>query len=386
MKRMVLCSIAGFAIAMGAISCSRDYPAQVEAPGPEYASLFNGADFSGWNIEPDDGAWVVRDGLIHCNGTPAEPYLITTTQSYANFDFYAEFRVSDDCNTGIFYHVPEAGRQSRIGFESQILDDSGKAPDKNSTGAIYDVVQPLKNAMKPAGKWNQYHVRFEWPNCRIWLNGELVQDVDFSRDIQLNHRFLRGPIGLSNHGFEADYRNLWIAELPDTGVFADVFNGADLSGWTVIGDADWHVEGGMIVSTRGEGYLVSDASFDRFLFRVYAANDTLQAHEGRFYYRWRSEDDPGYPVDFYDFPSAKTAAAEYRRPPAHVVGPIRDAWLLYRIVSAGRESMAYVNEFPAVTNYVVNRQPGKIAFYRTATDGVLRFRAPVLRILDGPGI
>ena len=383
-----VCVIAGL-ILLAVSSCSRDFPEQSEAPGPEYSALFNGSDFTGWNIEPDEGAWIVRDGLIHCNGTPANPYLITTVQSYSNFDFYAEFRVSDDCNTGIFYHVPEAGRQSRIGFESQILDDSGKTPDKNSTGAIYDVVPPMKNAMKPAGKWNQYHVRFEWPNCRIWLNGELVQDVDFSTDIQLNHRFLRGPLGLSNHGFEADYRNLWIRELPDSDVFADIFNGSDLTGWTIIGNADWHVENGEIVSTQGDGYMVSDASFDRILFRVYAANDTLQSMSGRFYYRWQSTDDPGYPVDFYDFPAAKAAVKEYPdgKAPAHVIGPVYGNWLLYRIVTSGRESIAYVNEFPIVTNYVINRPAaGKIAIFRSASDGILRFREPVIRRLSGPGI
>ena len=55
----------------------------------------------------------------------------------------------------------------------------GTRPNKNSTGSIYDVVPPVLNAMKRAGVWNRYHVVFDWPVCRVWLNGILVQDNRF---------------------------------------------------------------------------------------------------------------------------------------------------------------------------------------------------------------
>ena len=108
------------------LSCSSgDYPALTESPGAGFEPLFNGTDFTGWDIGREDGAWVVEDGIIHCKGEPRDPYLITTGKEYANFDFYAEFKVSEGCNSGIFYHIPQAGRQSKLGFETQILDDAG---------------------------------------------------------------------------------------------------------------------------------------------------------------------------------------------------------------------------------------------------------------------
>ena len=77
-----------------AASCSRykpDIPVLdlAESPGADYISLFNGRDFTGWNIESDEGAWIVENGMMHCKGAPANPYLILTGREYENFDFYS---------------------------------------------------------------------------------------------------------------------------------------------------------------------------------------------------------------------------------------------------------------------------------------------------------
>lgn len=359
-----------------------------KSPGPDYYSLFNGKDFSGWNIEPDEGAWVVENGIIHCKGTPRNPYLILNEKEYENFDFYAEFRVSKGCNSGIFYHVPLAGRQSQLGFESQILDDHGKNPDKNSTGSIYDVVPPIRNAMKRAGKWNQYRVRFDWPICNVWLNGYLVQDINFAENPDLKYRLRNGTIGLSNHGYEVDFRNLWIRELSDKDSGSEIFNGRDLTGWTVIGDVDWHVEDGMIVSTKGEGYLVTEREYDNVYFHAYVECDTLQDYHSRFWYRWTGVDDPGYAADFYDFPDAFKYTEQYGDDiPADIIRPIRSLWFLYRIISGDRQSKVYLNEYLTSENRLLGKSPrGKIAIYRNADDGIIRLKRLCLRPLEGPGI
>ena len=127
--------------------------------------------------------------------------------------------MSEGCNSGITFHLPifGAGRESKLGFETQILDDSGKPPTKNSTGSIYDQIPPKKNAMKPAGEWNQYRVLFDWPTCKVWLNGEQVQDADFTAFPHLKHRLRKGALGISNHGHVVHFRNFWIKELPAKG-------------------------------------------------------------------------------------------------------------------------------------------------------------------------
>lgn len=361
-----------------------------QAPGPGFVRLFNGKDFAGWDIEPDLGAWVIKDGMIECKGQPSEPYLVRTIKTYENFDLYAEFNFDPGCNSGIFFHVPAivAGRASRIGFEVQILDDAGEAATKGSSGAIYDQVAPRINAMKPAGQWNQYRVTFDYPYCQIWLNGELIQDVDFSQYPQLKYRLRQGIIGLSNHGRGIRYRNLWIKEFPDKEKWQVLFNGRDLSGWHTIGDVDWQVNDGMIVATRGEGYLVSDEAYQDFYFQAYLENDTLQSRAGCFYYRWHNVADPGYAVEFYDYLQARDCLEKYgRQIPETVMPQWRTPALLYQLISTDRESEVRIGGYIAAKNYLLQKvRPGKIAIYHSAKDGVLRIHHIQVRKLEGSGI
>ncbi|MDP2983230.1 MAG: DUF1080 domain-containing protein [Candidatus Latescibacter sp.] len=363
-------------------------PVSAQSPGPGYLSLFNGRDFIGWDIEPNLGAWVVENSEISCLGKPATPYLIRSVKEYENFDFYADFKVSKNCNTGIFFHVQSAGRESRLGFEAQILDDSGKPADKTSTGSIYDVVAPTVNAMKPAGEWNRYRVLFDWPKCQIWLNGQLVQDTDFSAHPILKYRLRRGVIGLSNHGFPVQYRNIRIKELPDKEAWTSLFNGRNLQGWTAVGDADWQVKDGMLIATKGRGYLITDSEFDRFQFQALAENDTLRSRSGCFFYRWKSVDDPGYAVDFYDFPKAAVTTKQYRgNIPERVIPPWKYPWLLYQIISADRESEIRVGGYITTSNSLLGKvRPGKIAIYHSPEDGIIRFRQIRIQQLEGKGI
>jgi len=363
-----------------------------KSPGPEYVALFNGKDFTGWNIEPDSGAWYIENGEIHCTGHPSVPYLIRTVEEYENFDFFAEFKVSENCNSGIFFHVPLSGRESRLGFEVQILDDPGKSPNKNSTGSIYDVLPPRTNAMKPAGEWNQYRIRFEWPYCKIWLNGILIQDVDFSLNPNLKYRLRRGEIGLSNHGHVVHFRNLWIKKLSDREKWQVLFNGKDLKAWQTIGEADWHVEDGTLVATKGEGYLVTDEEFIDFHFQAYVENVEHQSRGGCFYYRWKGLNDPGYPTDFYDYFAAVAYEKEYGGTTPAGVTPAwqpspRYPWLLYQIISTDRESEVRTNGIITSKNQLLGKvRPGRIAIYHSPGDGVLRIQQIRIKKLEGQGI
>lgn len=372
-------------------ACDKPIEPMNESPGEGFYALFNGKDFTGWNFggyKIEDTAWSISDGVMRCAGEPRNPYLVTTEKVYENFEFYAEFNISKDCNSGIFYHVPDAGRQSKLGFETQIMDDGHLPTDKNSSGSIYDVVPPLKSMMKKPGQWNRYHVIFDWPVCKVWLNGELVQDTDFQTHPELRYRMRRGPLALSNHGHPAEFRNLWIKELPDKDTGGDIFNGVDLTGWQTIGSADWRVENGMIVSSAGEGWLVTEKEYENVYFHAYVDSDTLRSRDTCFHYRFTSPQDPGYRVDTFDFIEAKKFTAQYgNKIPADVISPMKTPWFIYRIVSADRESRAWLNEFVVHDNKLLGKSPrGKIAVYRGPDDGIVRLRGLCLRELEGPGI
>jgi hypothetical protein len=58
--------------------------------------------------------------------------------------------------------------------------------------------------------------------------------------------------------------------------WTSLFDGKSLSNWNQIGDANWRVEGGMIVADKGNGFLVTRESYGDFEIRVefYAEADT----------------------------------------------------------------------------------------------------------------
>ncbi len=397
MKRLLpvsLCSIAAAALMTVFSACGGPSPDIMvldltSSPGQDYIALFNGVDFSGWDIEPDKGAWIIEDGLIKCIGKPRTPYLIRTTQEYENFDFYAEFNASEGCNSGIFFHVPMkgAGRESRVGFETQI--DYGQPPGtKTSTGSIYDVIQPLANTVKPAGEWNQYRVQFDWPVCKVWLNGILVQEADFREYPKLEYRLRSGAIGLSNHGHPISYRNIWIKKLPGKEEWTQLVSGGDLSGWTQIGGADWKAEDDMIIASGGDGYLVTNDVYENYHFMAYADNDTLRASKGCFYYRFTSPDDPGYRADFFNFEVGKQSIADFTgKLPPTVSHPWKYPWLPYQIISTGRQAQIRTAGDITGTRQILSKAgTGKIAIYHHPDDGVIRIKAPRISKLEGSGI
>lgn len=370
-----------------AIPAFGSHPA-AQAPGSGFVPLFNGRDFTGWDITPDLGSWVVEEGEIRCMGKPPQPYLIRSVKEYENFEFYADFKFGKGCNSGIFFHVRQLGRESRLGFETQILDDAGTPPNRTSSGSIYDVVAPTSNAMKPAGEWNRYHVLFDWPRCKVWLNDVLVQDVDCSADPVLKHRLRRGIIGLSNHGSPVAYRNVWVKELPDKERWTVLFNGRDLSGWRKIGNAVWEVRDGVIVASGGAGWLVTEGEFEHFQFQAVAETDTLSERGGAFWYRFKSPEDPGYPAEFYDFKEAVRTTKQYgKNVPESVIPVWKNQWLLYQVMSADRESEVRTGGYITAKNYLQNTvRPGSIAIYHSPEDGVIRIRDLRIRELEWKGL
>jgi len=183
-----------------------------------FAPLFNGKDLSGW-VVPDD-TWAVKDGVIVCSGKPGG--WLRSARQYANFILRGEYKISPKGNSGVFVRAPIVGRASRIGMEMQILDDYGKAPNKNSTGSIYDVIAPAKNMSKPAGEWNSFEITCNGRWVRFVLNGEKVVHVNLDDPAinarlpethKLYKRLRRGYIGLQNHSSHVEFRNLRIKEL-----------------------------------------------------------------------------------------------------------------------------------------------------------------------------
>jgi hypothetical protein len=144
-----------------------------------------------------------------------------------NFVLSLDFKISKGCNSGIFLRTfslePKKGLDVGFnGIEVQILDT--KEAGYWDTGAIYDLVKPKKNAMKPAGEWNHAVIRCDKNLIDVTLNGEHVTHMDLDQFTQPNkrpdgttHKFTgiaykdfprKGYIGLQDHGSPVWFKNI----------------------------------------------------------------------------------------------------------------------------------------------------------------------------------
>ena len=76
-----------------------------------------------------------------------------------------------------------------------------------------------------------------------------------------------------------------------SGGWTKLFNGKDLSNWSVTGNADWRVTDGVIEATKARGFLVSRQSYVDFELRgdIWVTADS----NGGFLFRITKPEDPG---------------------------------------------------------------------------------------------
>jgi hypothetical protein len=201
--------------------------------------LFDGKSATGWrgfksDKFPDKG-WVAEAGEFK-SVAGAKGGDIVTLEQYDNYELRLDWMVLPGGNSGVKYLVDESlvkGGHSGLGFEMQVLDDE-RHPDatkgKDGThkaGALYDLIGPSKNVVKPAGQWNQARLIVDGNHIEHWLNGSKV--VEYERaspalkaliaesKYKTNPGFgeaAKGYILLQEHGDEAHFRNIKLRKLP----------------------------------------------------------------------------------------------------------------------------------------------------------------------------
>jgi uncharacterized membrane protein YgcG len=297
-------------------------PEGVLKPGTEKPAsaitLFDGTSAAKWLPE-----WPVKDGAM-----TSEKADTCTKDTFTNYQLHLEFnephlgsqfKGQNRGNSGVF----QQGR-----YELQILDSyNNDTYADGACAAVYGIQAPLKNVAKPPGEWQTYDITFHAArydavgkkigNARItvYWNGELVQDnteIPHCTIGAAGEERAPGPIRLQYHKHEVQFRNIWIVPLapnravaegiapsgvgapaspapsanlpapvtpaistkPPSGAFTSLFNGKNLSGWTVDGgyEKKWTVEDGVIVA-RGDtyrtgNYLLTEREYANFILRL----------------------------------------------------------------------------------------------------------------------
>lgn len=216
---------------------------------PEYKSLFNGKDLTGWvDVNTSPETWVVEDGLLVCKGNPIG--VMRSEKQYENFILHIEWRhMEAGGNSGVFVwsngSVPD-GQRLPAGVEVQMLEldwpnqhrdkDGNPAPIAYVHGEVWGtngtVTVPdnprgersksIENRCLGKGEWNYYDVVCVDGTIKLSVNGKFVNGISKST-------IKKGYLCLESEGAEIHFRNIQIMELPP-GVTSEKQTAPDVSG------------------------------------------------------------------------------------------------------------------------------------------------------------
>ncbi len=194
--------------------------------------LFDGRTFDGWmTSEGNESARDIEDGAINPHRCGA--YMMVHKEPVENFVLSLDFKISGGCNSGVFFRTysltPREGRD--VGFNGiEVAIDDTRGAGYHDTGALYDLVKPTKNAMKPVGEWNHLVLTSDKNLIAVELNGETVTRMNtdqwpekFKRPDGSPHKFdvaykehpRKGYLGLQDHGSDCWFKNIKLKVLDD---------------------------------------------------------------------------------------------------------------------------------------------------------------------------
>jgi hypothetical protein len=157
-----------------------------------------------WHIDP-------TKRVIICDGNGGHEWL-RFNKEFHNFTFHVKWRFtklsgSPSYNSGVFFRNDENGTiwhqaQTALNggyiFGWTIID--GKLTHFN------ELKNMTENRLNPPGKWNTYDIRCVADTCTLAVNGEVVNTIH--NDVR------KGYIGLESEGYQIEFKNLIVKELP----------------------------------------------------------------------------------------------------------------------------------------------------------------------------
>jgi hypothetical protein len=225
MRTLCVNTVCGALLAIGLVSCATA-PEQKQA-----IELFNGKDLNGWSyvladpkVKMED-VWSVQNGILVCKGEPIG--VLYRGPEVTNFRMVVEYRWTPGQkpgNSGIFSRINKPVTPLPAAFECQLMHGSagdliGLQGRKVASGqerflevkahpVAGDItgVKKLSDQEKPAGEWNKVEILAEGPRYQVWVNGQLVNDVQ-GVDVS------SGPVGVQSEGGMIEFRRVSLTPL-----------------------------------------------------------------------------------------------------------------------------------------------------------------------------
>ena len=177
---------------------------------PQPKSIFNGKDFTGWEVPKGNeaaGWYKAVDGVLKIeNGPKKKGCILWTKKKYRDFIMTFEFRFGEGVvDSGV--HVRNRD-QIQIGISGSLKRDMTCSPYIPGKGYPVEA-KNIKKLLK-AKDWNRMRIQAIGKEYTVWLQGEKVMTYKSDSAIP------EGPIGIQLHGnrnMSIDYRKLSILQL-----------------------------------------------------------------------------------------------------------------------------------------------------------------------------
>jgi hypothetical protein len=181
-------------------ACGADGGESAGARPGEWQTLFDGSDFSHWNLIGDANWRLVND---YAEADSGNGYLVSK-EDYDNFELTLEFWVTLEANSGVFLRCQDPQQIAADNcYEVNVYDTR---PDQTyRSGSIVDVAPP-STVINTGGRWNAFRIVAQGSHLQVELNGEPTVDV---QDDQLS----TGPIALQYGAGTVIFRNVRLRSL-----------------------------------------------------------------------------------------------------------------------------------------------------------------------------
>ncbi len=232
--------------AVALVSCvARDNRLTPDERRSGWILLFDGETLDGWMTSArQPSARPVENGAL--NPHRCGDYMLVYEETFDNFVLALDFMISESkekpvkdrtYNSGLFFRVAslEVRPGLDVGYNGIEMAIDYRPDDPSSrgfhdTGAIYDLVRPHRNVMRPPGTWNHVALTCDDNLIVIELNGEEVSRMDLNEwiepgtrpdgtshkfDVAYKHHPRSGYIGLQDHGCNIWFKNIKLKPLVD---------------------------------------------------------------------------------------------------------------------------------------------------------------------------
>jgi len=183
---------------------------------PQWQSLFNGKDLSGWD-EIGNESWTVVEGAIFGEGVTKEFGYLATAKKYKDFHLSLRYKCEASGNSGVYFHTEFKPGTATVTKGRQIEIDRAVG---HHTGGVYGdgkgwIVWPATEfeTIQRPDDWNEMLIKVEGNRYLVTLNGIQILDYTYpSPDAT------EGVIALQLHSGgqgRMRFKDIWIRDLSD---------------------------------------------------------------------------------------------------------------------------------------------------------------------------